>query len=152
MSEFEAKKLNLANINSGQKYQNGDGLQAKAFNALVEATLQNSNDIDFIDMILEGNNMYAELELSEAYTSRVTANGANIFDGQLTPVESIRGSTVKSKNLIIPRPSICFPLFKSHCFCRGCKRVILICKSCLIIDNYKIFTFNRTAPNAFNRR
>jgi hypothetical protein len=99
MSEFEAKKLNVANINSGQKYQNGDGLQAKSFNELVEATLQNSNDIDFIDMILEGSNIYAELELSEAYTSRVTANGANIFDDQLTPVLEIAGSTVKTTNL-----------------------------------------------------
>lgn len=36
MSQFEAKKLDLNNINSKQRYENGDGLQAETINAVVE--------------------------------------------------------------------------------------------------------------------
>lgn len=61
---------------------------------------KNTLNIHNIQAVLQGNSQYAEITVSEAYTSRVTANGANIFDNQLTPVESIKGNTVKTKNLI----------------------------------------------------
>lgn len=61
----------------------------------IKQTEQNTLNITNIQAVLQGNSQYAEITVSEAYTSRVTANGANIFDGQLTPVESIKGCTVR---------------------------------------------------------
>ena len=42
----------------------------------------------------------ARAEVEQAYTSRVTANGENIVDGQKTPVTLIKGSTVRCENLL----------------------------------------------------
>jgi hypothetical protein len=61
----------------------------------IKQTEQNTLNITNIQAVLQGNSQYAEITISEAYASRFTANGANIFDNQFTPVESIKGSTVR---------------------------------------------------------
>ena len=49
---------------------------------------------------MAGNSQFVQITSSKAYTSRITADGANIFDDQLTPVQEISGSTVKCDNLL----------------------------------------------------
>lgn len=54
MAELEPKKFNLSDINNGQKYENGDGIQANAINAPLEAAayilgLGENPDISEID-------------------------------------------------------------------------------------------------------
>lgn len=58
-----------------------------------------AGDVQNVKAILTGNNQFVKVTSSQAYTSRVTADGANIFDDQLTPVLEIQGSTVKTTNL-----------------------------------------------------
>ena len=50
MSEFNAKRINVNNINSGQKYQNGDVLQASALNEIVDGILHNSQETENINI------------------------------------------------------------------------------------------------------
>lgn len=57
----------------------------------------NANDIKNLFAITAPT--YTEITVAQAYASRVTADGANIFDDQLTPVQEIAGSTVKTTNL-----------------------------------------------------
>ncbi len=59
---------------------------------------QNSRDIKNLYAINEQNGQFARLKVAQAYASRATADGANIFDDQLTPVLEIAGSTVKTTN------------------------------------------------------
>ena len=51
MSKFNAKMLNVNNINSGQKYQNDNVLQASALNEIVEGILYNSQEKENINII-----------------------------------------------------------------------------------------------------
>ena len=60
---------------------------------------KNSNEIETLKQITIQSGMVGVLEKSQAYTSRETAEGANIVDGQKTPVLEITGDTVKCTNL-----------------------------------------------------
>lgn len=61
--------------------------------------------IKFHEKVLFQSGIVGVLEKSQAYTARETAEGANIVDGQTTPVLEIAGDTVKTTNLI-PFPYI----------------------------------------------
>lgn len=169
MANFEPKKIDISSINGGQRYENGQGIDANAINAPIEAGLllqqlatnqpileenggevnvvienaetnpqfkfqnlkrqqefdrianeqneqderigNNEKNIQNIKAILTGNNQFVKVTSSQAYASRVTADGANIFDDQLTPVQEISGSTVKTTNLfdisaVVSKPAI----------------------------------------------
>lgn len=69
MADFQAKPINISDINGGQKYENGSGINSNAINAPIEAALfmqslaTNQPDITEIDgigvpnvSILEENN------------------------------------------------------------------------------------------------
>ena len=124
MAQFEPKKLNIGEINGGNRFNNGDGVSAEAINAPIEAALyaeeiakeaigvkeqvqdheeriaQTEYDTKMLYAIASQKGLYAVEEVEQAYTSRVTADGQNIVDGQKTPVTLIKGSTVRCENLI----------------------------------------------------
>ena len=124
MAQFEPKKLNIGEINGGNRFNNGDGVSAEAINAPIEAALyaeeiakeaigvkeqvqdheeriaQTEYDTKMLYAIASQKGLYAVEEVEQAYTSRVTANGENIVDGQKTPVTLIKGSTVRYESLI----------------------------------------------------
>ena len=58
-------------------------------------------DAKLVKEVLFNKGIIAVAEVEQAYTSRVTANGENIVDGQKTPVTLINGSTVRCENLLI---------------------------------------------------
>ena len=60
---------------------------------------QNSAHIQNLFSIARANNQFAVLKTEQAYTTRETANGAEIFDDQYTAVTEIKGSTVRCENL-----------------------------------------------------
>lgn len=64
-----------------------------------QGTLIQNNANDIKNLFAITSPTYTEITVAQAYASRVTANGANIFDDQLTPVQEISGSTVKTTNL-----------------------------------------------------
>ena len=122
MAQFEPKKLNIGEINGGNRFNNGDGVSAEAINAPIEAALyaeeiakeaigvkeqvqdheeriaQTEYDTKMLYAIASQKGLYAVEEVEQAYTSRVTANGENIVDGQKTPVTMIKGSTVRDES------------------------------------------------------
>lgn len=61
---------------------------------------KNADDIAFVKQVLIENGTITKIEVEQAYTSRVTANGENIVDGQKTPVTLIKGSTKRCENLL----------------------------------------------------
>lgn len=46
MAKFEAKEINVANINGGNEYESGDTLQVEALNEIVKGVLHISNFLD----------------------------------------------------------------------------------------------------------
>lgn len=128
MAQFEPKKLNIGEINDGNRFNNGDGIGAEAINAPIEAAYyaqeiadnleyeykdlkeiadnheeriaQTEYDTKMLYAIASQKGLYAIAEVEQAYTSRVTADGQNIVDGQKTPVTMIKGSTVRCENLL----------------------------------------------------
>lgn len=106
MAEFQAKKLNANEINNGQKWEYGQSPSTETFNApiegclyLQERSIKTEKELQNIKAVLLGNNQYVEIKTEDAYKSRITANGANIFDDQFARVKKIQGDTVKSKNI-----------------------------------------------------
>lgn len=61
---------------------------------------KNADDIAFVKQVLIENGTISKIEVEQAYTSRVTASGENIVDGQKTPVTLIKGKTVRCENLL----------------------------------------------------
>ena len=61
---------------------------------------KNADDIAFVKQVLIENGTISKIEVEQAYTSRVTASGENIVDGQKTPVTMIKGSTKRCENLL----------------------------------------------------
>lgn len=59
---------------------------------------QNSAHIQNLYAIARENNQFAVFTTEQAYTTRQTADGAEIFDEQYTAVTEIKGSTVKTIN------------------------------------------------------
>ena len=176
MAEFTPNKINPKEINGGERFTNGDGVDASAINAPIEAAAYvqglatnqpdttnaglvgtpsvsieevdglprfkfeylkgekgidgkdhsaeiqeinnsisvlegvqkdhsaeiqaNSSSIETLEKVLIQKGQMDIIEVEQAYTSRETANGANIVDGQHTEVTEIKGSTVKCENLI----------------------------------------------------
>lgn len=74
-------------------------IQNNANNIKNQETLIQNNANDIKNLFAITAPTYTEITVAQAYTSRVTADGANIFDDQLTPVLEIAGSTVKTTNL-----------------------------------------------------
>lgn len=106
-NEFQPKELDINSINSGKKWEYGQSPSIETFNEPVEAILyaqekikENYKQIETLFAITAQSGLYAMLEKSQAYTTRETAEGENIVDGQYTPVNMITGDTVKSVNLI----------------------------------------------------
>lgn len=106
MAEFQAKKLNANEINNGQKLEYGQSPSTETFNApiegclyLQERSIKTEKELQNIKSVLLGNNQYVEIKTEDAYKSRITANGANIFDDQFARVTKIQGDTIKSKNI-----------------------------------------------------
>ena len=64
------------------------------------AGAKNTEDIAFLKQALIQSGTITGIEVEQAYTSRVTANGENIVDGQKTPVTLIKGDTVRCENLV----------------------------------------------------
>lgn len=63
-------------------------------------------DTKLVKEALFNKGIIARAEIEQAYTSRVTANGENIVDGQKTPVTLIKGSTKRCENLLVyPYPT-----------------------------------------------
>lgn len=59
---------------------------------------KNAAHIQNLFSIARANNQFAVLKTEQAYTTRQTANGAEIFDEQHTAITEIKGSTVNSIN------------------------------------------------------
>ena len=78
----------------GDKGDKGDGVSQELI-----------NDVELLKQVAIQSGLMTALEVEQAYTSRVTANGESIIDGQKTPVKMIKGSTVKCENLL-PFPHV----------------------------------------------
>lgn len=85
----------------GTAYEGSKGKANADAIAQIKAEKEEQNkNIKNLFAIAKGNELYTELKTEQAYTTRVTADGEEIFDEQLTPVMEIKGSTVSSENLI----------------------------------------------------
>lgn len=105
MAEFQAKKLNANEINNGQKWEYGQSPSTETLNApiegclyLQERSIKTEKELQNIKSVLLGNNQYVEIKTEDAYKSRITANGANIFDDQYARVTNIQGDTVSTES------------------------------------------------------
>lgn len=157
MAQFQPKKININEINGGQKWEVGQSPSVNTFNAPIESALYsqslatqkpNITDIDgqgnpnvsieeingaprfkfsnlkgkdgkdlskevkelqktqeenkksIINLYAITSPLYVQKTIEQSYSSRITANGENIFNEQFTPILKVEGSTVKSKNLL----------------------------------------------------
>jgi hypothetical protein len=61
---------------------------------------ENKRQINTVKQVMLQNEEIVMLPIEEKYTVRKTANGANIFDEQYTPVSTVEGNTVACHNLV----------------------------------------------------
>ena len=106
MAQFEAKKLDSASINGGNKYTNGDALSPSSINSLVEGVLYNSAEIEKSNQLfsnaLIGNKHGVNIRVDDASPIINTAN-IRIVATEYSPyVEDLSSIRLKKlgKNLL----------------------------------------------------
>lgn len=72
----------------------GTAYEGSKGKANAEAIAHTAQNLQMFYSIAAANGMFAVLETEQAYTTRQTANGAEIFDEQNTAVKEIKGGTV----------------------------------------------------------
>lgn len=83
-----------AAVSAEQTAQTALSLQAQT--SQIE---RNRVQIENINAVLSGNDQFAALTTEQGYTTRETADGAEIFDEQNTQIQLIQGDTVACENL-----------------------------------------------------
>ena len=93
MATFEAKKLELTQINGGQEYEQGDFLQSDTINDVVEGTAYAQN-------VAEAANTTSNKAVSTANSANKTANDASTkvdgFDERLTAAKNTADTAVSN--------------------------------------------------------
>lgn len=93
MATFEAKKLELTQINGGQEYEQGDFLQSDTINAVVEGTAYAQN-------VAEEANTNANDAVSTANSANSTANAASTkvdtFEQRITTAQNTADTAVSN--------------------------------------------------------
>lgn len=102
-TELEYEDVDLGQVGGGSEEE----IEAiKEDVSLIKAEQEEQNTrIKNLFAIAKGNDQFVELKTEQAYTTRVTADGEEIFDEQLTAVTEIKGSTKRYENLI-PYPYV----------------------------------------------
>ena len=90
-------RANAENIAQMQAEQTAQNNSIKGNQVAIES---NRAKIEQAFSIMEKNGQFARLETEQAFTTRQTADGENIIDEQNVFPKLIKGSTVKSANLI----------------------------------------------------
>ena len=93
MATFEAKKLDLTQINGGQEYEQGDFLQSDTINDVVEGTAYAQN-------VAEAANTTSNNAVSTANSANKTANDASTkvdtFDQRITTAQNTADTAVSN--------------------------------------------------------
>ena len=93
MATFEAKKLELTQINGGQEYEQGDFLQSDTINDVVEGTAYAQN-------VAEAANTTSNKAVSTANSANNTANAASAkvdtFDQRITAAKNTADTAVSN--------------------------------------------------------
>ena len=93
MATFEAKKLELTQINGGQEYEQGDFLQSDTINDVVEGTAYAQN-------VAEAANTTSNKAVSTANSANNTANAASTkvdgFDQRITAAKNTADTAVSN--------------------------------------------------------
>lgn len=93
MATFEAKKLDLTQINGGQEYEQGDFLQSDTINDVVEGTAYAQN-------VAEAANTTSNNAVSTANSANSTANAASAkvdtFDQRITTAQNTADTAVSN--------------------------------------------------------
>ena len=93
MATFEAKKLELTQINGGQEYEQGDFLQSDTINDVVEGTAYAQN-------VAEAANTTSNKAVSTANSANNTANAASAkvdtFDQRITTAQNTADTAVSN--------------------------------------------------------
>lgn len=93
MATFEAKKLELSQINGGQEYEQGDFLQSDTINDVVEGTAYAQN-------VAEAANTTSNKAVSTANSANKTANDAStkvdLFDQRITTAQNTADTAVSN--------------------------------------------------------
>lgn len=93
MATFEAKKLELTQVNGGQEYEQGDFLQSDTINDVVEGTAYAQN-------VAEGANTKSNNAVSTANSANSTANAASAkvdtFDQRITTAQNTADTAVSN--------------------------------------------------------
>ena len=93
MATFEAKKLELTQINGGQEYEQGDFLQSDTINDVVEGTAYAQN-------VAEAANTTSNNAVSTANSANKTANAASAkvdtFDQRITTAQNTADTAVSN--------------------------------------------------------
>lgn len=93
IEETYATKQELAQTN-GNVSALQDGLDS------AETSLQNAQEDIQNLYTIASQTVYLSQDITQEYTSRVTADGADIIDGALAELKEIKGSTVSCQNLV----------------------------------------------------
>ena len=93
MATFEAKKLELTQVNGGQEYEQGDFLQSDTINDVVEGTAYAQN-------VAEAANTTSNNAVSTANSANKTANAASAkvdtFDQRITTAQNTADTAVSN--------------------------------------------------------